>query len=1024
LTGNNTYSGGTTVSAGTLQIGDGGTNGSVTGDIANNAELRFNRSDALSYGGVISGTGSLTQAGAGTLILSGDNTYNGVTTVSAGTLQIGDGGTSGSVTGDIFNNAELRFNRSDALTYGGVISGAGNLTQAGAGTLTLTGTNTYSGGTTVSTGTLAGNIAANTNLTVAGGATYEDGGAARSVNALNGAGDITNGNGLSVQSGAFSGLISGAGSLSKGGAGTLILSGNNTYNGGTSVSAGTLQIGNGGTNGSVTGDIANNAELRFNRSDALSYGGVISGAGSLTQAGAETLILSGNNTYSGGTTVSAGGLTVGGTLGNGSYAGAIANNGSLTFDQSAPQTLSGAITGTGTLTKSGAGTLSLNENASQGAVKLNEGRLNVAAGKTLTATGAVTVADNTTLGLALGGSLPSINAASFSIGSTNTVLDITGYTDGTPAIIRSTGGAISGDFSALSIAGAAQTPSLDSFMEVAAEKVSNGSGEDLRITSTLAWNKASDAHGTFNIASGSFDLGANLADNSQSGAGATFGWDGSSLTKTGAGTLTLSGTNTFTGLLSIDAGGLTLGARGSLATSALSLGANTVFDHAAAAYTFHNLAVRGQGARISPDAGGADFSGADLAYLVPQTAANGAALLTVQGGAAIDAYTAVSLAYASGRTNISVGESFILLDAATLANNGFTQLTVQTASGDIYTLNVSGNQLAAALHQLSPTSPTYERLKAYSESRAANLAFANQGLDFILNRGFGSALAATSGQGFRFGSFGGLGGGWSRYNTGSHVDVSGMSLLAGLALGNDIAGGRVTLGTFFEGGWGNYTSHNSFSASASVGGKGDTSYYGGGVLGRYDLTEGALSGLYFDASARMGRAETDFRTGDIQYNGWKSGFDSSALYYGLHGGFGYVWLIPGLDNRGSLDLSAKLLWTRQEGDSLTVYQDRLRFQDADSLRTRLGGRFTYTVNEYVAPYAGVYWEHEFDGKLRASVNGQSLSSPSLEGDTGMGEFGFSLKPSQTLPLSFDLGVQGYTGMREGVTGSLQIKFEF
>ena len=110
------------------------------------------------------------------------------------------------------------------------------------------------------------------------------------------------------------------------------------------------------------------------------------------------------------------------------------------------------------------------------------------------------------------------------------------------------------------------------------------------------------------------------------------------------------------------------------------------------------------------------------------------------------------------------------------------------------------------------------------EARAANLAFVNQRLDSILNRGFGSALAATFGPGFKFNTFGGLGGGWSRYKSGSHVDVSGLSLLAGLALGNDIPYGRITLGAFFEGGWGNYDSYNSFSNAISVKGKGDTDY--------------------------------------------------------------------------------------------------------------------------------------------------------------------------------------------------------
>ena len=86
----------TTISAGTLQIGNGGTTGSVAGDVVDNAALVFNRSDALTYGGVISGTGSLTKSGTGTLTLTGDNTYTGGTTISAGTLQIGNGGTTGS----------------------------------------------------------------------------------------------------------------------------------------------------------------------------------------------------------------------------------------------------------------------------------------------------------------------------------------------------------------------------------------------------------------------------------------------------------------------------------------------------------------------------------------------------------------------------------------------------------------------------------------------------------------------------------------------------------------------------------------------------------------------------------------------------------------------------------------------------------------------------------------------------------------------------------------------------------------
>ncbi|MBT2324306.1 autotransporter-associated beta strand repeat-containing protein, partial [Variovorax paradoxus] len=149
FTGTNTYTGGTTISAGTLQIGNGGTTGSIAGDVLNNGTLAFNRSDNLSYGGQISGTGALRQQGSGTTILTGANSYTGGTTIAAGTLQLGNGGTSGSIVGDVVNNGTLVLDRSDTLTLAGLISGTGTLTQQGTGTTVLTGANSYSGATDV-----------------------------------------------------------------------------------------------------------------------------------------------------------------------------------------------------------------------------------------------------------------------------------------------------------------------------------------------------------------------------------------------------------------------------------------------------------------------------------------------------------------------------------------------------------------------------------------------------------------------------------------------------------------------------------------------------------------------------------------------------------------------------------------------------------------------------------------------------------------------------------------------------------
>ncbi|MCB1074074.1 MAG: autotransporter-associated beta strand repeat-containing protein, partial [Simkania sp.] len=295
LTGANTYSGGTTVTAGTLQ----GNTASLQGPITNNAAVIFNQGGLGTYAGNMSGTGSLTKSGASTLTLSGTNTYSGGTTVSTGVLQ----GSTTSLQGSIINNATVTFNQASDGTYGDVISGSGNLTKIGTAKLILTGANTYSGGTTVTAGTLQGNTAS-----LQGPIT-------------NNAAVIFDQGGL----GTYAGNMSGTGSLTKEGTETLTLSGTNTYSGGTTVSVGTLQ----GTTSSLQGSIINNTAVIFNQSTDGTYAGVMSSSGSLTKQGTGKVILTGANTYSGGTTVTAG--TLQGNVG--SFPGDILNDAVVVFDQ-------------------------------------------------------------------------------------------------------------------------------------------------------------------------------------------------------------------------------------------------------------------------------------------------------------------------------------------------------------------------------------------------------------------------------------------------------------------------------------------------------------------------------------------------------------------------------------------------------------------------------------------------------------------------------------------------------------------
>ncbi len=263
LTGANTYSGGTTVTAGMLQ-GDTtslqGGNSARTIGLANNARVSFTQNTDGTYAGTVNGAGGVVKDGTGVVTFTGTNTYTGATTITAGTLQLGNGGTAGEIgTGDVVDNATLAFNRSDTVTFNNVISGTGGLHQEGSGTLILGGTNTYTGATTIDAGSTLqiGNNDTSGNL--GSGAVRDNG-----TLIFDRTDAVTANNN-----------ISGSGALVQMGTDTLILGGTNSYTGGTTVANGVLQ----GTTSSLQGNIATAAatSVVFDQTFDGSTGAVISG---------------------------------------------------------------------------------------------------------------------------------------------------------------------------------------------------------------------------------------------------------------------------------------------------------------------------------------------------------------------------------------------------------------------------------------------------------------------------------------------------------------------------------------------------------------------------------------------------------------------------------------------------------------------------------------------------------------------------------------------------------------------------
>ncbi|MBN3855074.1 autotransporter outer membrane beta-barrel domain-containing protein [Paraburkholderia sp. Ac-20340] len=284
LDGDDTYTGGTTISAGTLQIGSGGTSGSIVGDVANNGTLLLDRAGTLTLDGTISGTGSVSQLGSGTAVLAANNTYTGGTTIASGTLQLGNGGTSGSVAGNIVDNGTLAFDRSDAFTLDGLISGTGAVNQLGSGTTILTAANTYTGDTNVLAGTLAIGDAAHTNASIASALTNVDAGAT-----LGGYGTVSG----SVDNSGTVSVADALAAFATAGTGSLTIGGDLTNDGVINLAAASGSIGNvldvagnySATNGLLVMNTLLNAGGTATQTDRLVVGGNASGTTAITVNG-------------------------------------------------------------------------------------------------------------------------------------------------------------------------------------------------------------------------------------------------------------------------------------------------------------------------------------------------------------------------------------------------------------------------------------------------------------------------------------------------------------------------------------------------------------------------------------------------------------------------------------------------------------------------------------------------------------------------------------------------------------------
>ncbi|EHK65411.1 autotransporter-associated beta strand repeat-containing protein [Achromobacter arsenitoxydans] len=625
LAGANAYQGGTQLNGGNLRLGQDASLGTgallvnadaslsgaqpgpaltVANGVTLSAALNVTGDRDITLSGGIDGAGALAKSGASTLTLDAANSYAGGTTLSAGVLRAGNDAALGTgaltvagaatlasdqavaLANNVVLEQTLALDATNGLRLNGEISGAGGLTATGAGALTLAGANTYAGGTRIDGGTLR--VGADTSLgsgvlTVNGAAALQ--GLDTAVTLANAI--VLDGAPLAVSGGqdiALAGTVSGSGAISKLDGNTLTLSGDNAYQGGTTLAQGLIVAGSDQALGAgaltVSGDAALDAtqavtlnngivlsggDLTVNGSQDLTLAGGISGGNGLIKNGGATLALSGDNTYAGGTTLAGGALIAGSdtALGAGaltvtggatlsaadgvSLANAVVLDNALTVDGAGNWTLGGDISGNAGLVKTGAGTLTLaGNNSYAGGTQLQAGAItgdsNSIAGPVATSAGTTLTFNQDASGAYSGvlsgaGNVEKSGTGALTLSGANTLTGAIGVAQGTLAtqgsnIISSASGVRIDDGATLQLTGAESIAAL------------SGAGK-LQVDGSLALGGDVDS-----------SFGGDLA-----GAG--------SLTKVGTGTLALGGASSHTGVFDINSGTVRL--TGTLASSGVNV---------------------------------------------------------------------------------------------------------------------------------------------------------------------------------------------------------------------------------------------------------------------------------------------------------------------------------------------------------------------------------------------------------------------------------------------------------------------
>lgn len=349
------------------------------------------------------------------------------------------------------------------------------------------------------------------------------------------------------------------------------------------------------------------------------------------------------------------------------------------------------------------------------------------------------------------------------------------------------------------------------------------------------------------------------------------------------------------------------------------------------------------------------------------------------------------------------------IDMSQAVNTSNTTTKTEGLFTKVYGTAVSGSSVTSGVMGTTLN----ENSKSVVETQIASLAGVITSADLLSNAGFSNASQAVQQSNAEGGSaremvpYAAVGYGNMRQESGSYVDVQGSAFNIGFAKEVKNGSGKLLFGPMIEYGRGSYESY----LDDGTKGDGNTQNFGLGVMARQNND----NGTYYEGSLRYGKLTSNYNSGDLGAD-----YDTDANYWGAHLGLGKVFQ---LNDKNSIDTYCKFFYTNQGSSSANILGNNVEFDAVKSKRSRLGFRFNHATSDVRSIYAGLAWQHEFDGSACATVDGFSAPSPSIKGNSMMAELGVNIAPKSS-PVSFDLGVSGWAGKQKGYSLNANMLWSF